>query len=102
MSRIQDYPDDYQLAACDESWRRRIGNVQYPCVLKRDVVMQKLENHFVGSVNVTYERYMFRKRIQEEGESFDQYLLLLRHAVLEPWKRNCSRIKLCVEYMRNR
>jgi hypothetical protein len=32
----------------------------------------------IGSVNVTYERYMFNRRIQETGERFDTYLGELR------------------------
>ena len=33
----------------------------------------------VGSVNVTYERYIFNRRIQESGERIETFLDELRH-----------------------
>lgn len=41
---------------------------------KIDKVTQAFENFCVGQVNVTYERYMFNRRMQENGERFDVFL----------------------------
>ena len=37
-------------------------------------VLDLLERYFIGETNETYERYLFNKREQESGESFDPYL----------------------------
>lgn len=85
MSRIPEYPYDYQLAAFVmalgedglETYNTlTLSGESEPRSL--DTIIRQLENHFVGSVNVTYERYIFRKRLQEETESIDQYLLAVR------------------------
>jgi hypothetical protein len=44
-------------------------------------VMDAFENYCVGAVNVTYERYVFNRRTQENGERFDAFLGDLRHLV---------------------
>ena len=36
-----------------------------------DIVLQKLEEFYVGNKNKIYERYMFNKRDQAAGESID-------------------------------
>ena len=41
---------------------------------KIDPIIQAFEVFCVGAVNVTYERYMFNRRIQERGERFDVFL----------------------------
>src|SRR5690606_6365525 len=41
-------------------------------------VTKILEKHFVGEVNVVYERYKFRCRVQEDAESFSTYLTDLK------------------------
>ena len=43
-----------------------------------DQVLQLLEAHCVGETNEIYERYLFNKRDQEAGESFDSYITCLR------------------------
>ena len=43
-----------------------------------DVVLKLLEDYCVGETNETYERYVFNKRDQQQGESFDTYLTSLR------------------------
>ena len=45
---------------------------------KFDVVMQKFEDHCTPRKNETYERYVFRNRIQKESESIEQYATDLR------------------------
>ena len=44
-------------------------------------VLSKMEQHFIGTMNVTYERFFFRTRTQGQGETFEQYLLALRTLV---------------------
>ena len=41
---------------------------------KIDTVVAAFETYCVGAVNVTYERYIFNKRCQENGERFDVFL----------------------------
>ena len=43
--------------------------------------MAAFEAHCVGEVNVVYERYVFYKRKQENGETFDSFLAELRRLV---------------------
>ena len=43
-----------------------------------DMVIGAFQKHCVGEVNATYERYLFNKRAQEAGESFDTFLSNLR------------------------
>ena len=45
---------------------------------KIDKVVEAFERHCIGEINVTYERYMFNRRVQEVGESFDNFLSELR------------------------
>ena len=44
-------------------------------------IMAAFEAHCVGEVNVVYERYVFYKRKQENGETFDSFLAELRKLV---------------------
>ena len=46
-----------------------------------DVVIAKFREHCVGETNVTYERYVFNKRSQDTGESFDTFLADLRRLI---------------------
>ena len=41
-------------------------------------VLEKLEAYCIGETNETCERYVFNKRDQQQGESFDSYLSALR------------------------
>ena len=43
-----------------------------------DVVLKKLEEFCIGTTNEIYERYLFNKRDQAEGESIDTYVAALR------------------------
>ena len=44
-------------------------------------VLEKLEAYCIGETNETYERYVFNKRDQQQGESFDSYLSALRSLI---------------------
>ena len=41
-------------------------------------IIESFDRYCIGEVNVTYERYIFNRRAQEPGESFDVYLGNLR------------------------
>ena len=41
-------------------------------------IVAKFDEYAIGEVNVTYERYTFNKRQQNDGETFDPYLAELR------------------------
>ena len=45
-------------------------------------VITKFESHFEPLVNVVYERYCFRTRKQQEGESIEKYLTALKTLAL--------------------
>ncbi|XP_032233946.1 uncharacterized protein LOC116616143 [Nematostella vectensis] len=50
-----------------------------------DKVLKLLEAYCIGETNETYERYVFNKREQDQGESFDSYLTCLR-----PLAKTCN------------
>ena len=39
-----------------------------------DKVTEAFQRHCIGEVNVTYERYVFNRRVQDVGEPFDTFL----------------------------
>jgi hypothetical protein len=41
---------------------------------KLDPILVAFEKFCIGAVNVTYERYVFNRRVQESGERFDVFL----------------------------
>jgi hypothetical protein len=41
---------------------------------KVDKIKEAFEKHCIGEANVTYERYVFHQRVQQPGESFDDFL----------------------------
>jgi hypothetical protein len=45
---------------------------------KIDKVLERLDRHFVGEVNETFERFKFNQRNQEMNESIDAYVSALR------------------------
>lgn len=45
---------------------------------KFDEVLKKFDEHCLSKKNETYERYVFRSRLQQPGESFDNYLTDLK------------------------
>lgn len=52
-------------------------NVNKTDLRKYSVVISKLEKHCCGSKNVILERFKLLKTRQEEGESFDEFLITL-------------------------
>ncbi len=46
-----------------------------------DHVIRAFDDHWIGETNVTYERYLLNKRVQEPSESFDSFLSELRRLV---------------------
>ena len=44
---------------------------------KYDVVKGKFENYFIKKRNVIFERAKFNQRIQEKGETVDQFITVL-------------------------
>ena len=92
--RFREQYENYELASdlTDKSQEKRaavfltcIGNDAYdvyrtmefesPEDRKRlDPVIAAFEKFCVGAVNVTYERYVFNRRIQDSGERFDAFL----------------------------
>lgn len=45
---------------------------------KYDVVMEKFDVHCTPRKNETFERYVFRSRLQQQGETFDSFLVDLK------------------------
>lgn len=45
---------------------------------KYDVVMEKFDSHWMLRKNETFERYVFRSRLQQQGETFDSFLMDLK------------------------
>jgi len=45
---------------------------------KLDKVLEKFDAHCLSKRNETYERYVFRTRMQHEGEAFDYFLTDLK------------------------
>ena len=62
-----------------------------------DFVLRTLETHFMGSVNVTYKRYVFNQRNKQDSETFETYLTVLRQLV-----RTCNYQKMTNELLRDR
>ena len=51
-------------------------NQEDKCTL--DVIIAAFDRYAIGEINKTFERYLFNKREQQEGESIDQYVAELR------------------------
>ncbi|HSN23609.1 MAG TPA: hypothetical protein VLS45_05495 [Methylomicrobium sp.] len=45
---------------------------------KVEMIMEAFKKHCIGEVNVTYERYLFHQRVQQAGESFENFCADLR------------------------
>ena len=43
-----------------------------------DKVVEAFQRHCIGEVNVTYERYIFNRRMQDVAETFDTFVADLR------------------------
>ncbi|KAF8564444.1 hypothetical protein P879_11447 [Paragonimus westermani] len=57
-------------------------------------VTEKLECHCLGFTDDTFERYKFNCRVQEPGESVDQFVQALRSTVTTCGFCNCMHDKL--------
>ena len=55
-------------------------------------IIDKIEHYAVGEVNETFERYLFHKHVQSEGETFEQFESDLRVLI-----KTCSFCENCVE-----
>ncbi|ELU06507.1 hypothetical protein CAPTEDRAFT_195620 [Capitella teleta] len=55
-------------------------------------IIEAFEKFAIGSVNVAYERFIFNKREQGEGEPFDAYLTQLRTLI-----KTCDYCETCVD-----
>ena len=54
-------------------------------------IIEQFDNFAVGEVNETYERFVFNKRDQREGETFESFLAAIRSLV-----RTCNYCENCV------
>jgi len=92
--RFREQYENYEIASdiADKSQEKRaavfltcVGNDAYDVYRamefepaenrkKLDHIIAAFEKFCVGAVNVTYERYVFHKRVQENGERFDTFL----------------------------
>ena len=52
----------------------RLSSIRRETGKKLDPIIAAFEKFCVGAVNVTYERYVFNKRMQDSGERFDAFL----------------------------
>jgi len=43
-----------------------------------DKIKEAFKRHCIGEANVTYERFLFHQRVQQPGESFDDFLADVR------------------------
>jgi len=50
-----------------------------------DNIIAKFDQHIIGRLNETYERYVFNSRAQSENENFDSYVTALRNL-----SKNCN------------
>src|SRR5215469_4141684 len=64
---------------------------------KVEKVIEAFDRHFVGQINVTYERYIFNRRIQETGETFNAFFSEIRKLV-----RSCEYSTLEESILRDR
>lgn len=62
-----------------------------------ETIKKKFEEYFIPKTNVTYERYVFNQIIQNNEESFDEFLTKLKNKI-----RNCDYEKLEDSILRDR
>jgi hypothetical protein len=55
-------------------------------------IITKFDEYAIGTVNATYERFLFNQRKQNDGESFDNFLSALRTLI-----KTCSFCDQCVD-----
>ena len=59
---------------------------------KVDEILSKFDSFAIGEVNETYERFVFNKRTQKEGESFESF-----HAAIRTLIRTCNYCEDCID-----
>ena len=55
-------------------------------------ILQKFDAYAIGEINETHERYVFNKRDQKEGESFENFLASIRSLV-----KTCNFCDNCID-----
>lgn len=82
VSRLNKQPQDYRTAMllnCIGTEALKVYNgFTFEAEPTVDAVIEKFDQHIIGTVNETYERYKFNSRQQAIDESFDAYLTTLR------------------------
>ena len=78
-------------------WRRRSKDFAEATHGDMEFVLQTLETHFMGLVNVTYMRYVFNNRNQQDSETSETCLKILRQLV-----RTCNYKEISNEVLRER
>ena len=43
-----------------------------------DIIIEKFDEYAIGKINKIYEKYLFNKRDQQEGDTFNDYIAALR------------------------
>ncbi len=88
VSRIYKQSDEYQLATFIMCLGKAGVEVYNTLSFNNEAdrqslaaVLSKMEQHFIGTMNVTYERFVIRTRTQGQGETLEQYFLALRTLV---------------------
>ncbi|KAL8581862.1 hypothetical protein ACOMHN_010236 [Nucella lapillus] len=84
LAQLDNQSQEYQTAMfthCLSDEALKVYNsfhfeVENPTVTQ---IMAKFDEFAVGEVNVTYERFMFNQRKQEEGETFEQFYSAARN-----------------------
>ena len=84
LAQLEKQSDEYQTAMfthclSDEALKIYNGfhfENENPTVTQ---IMAKFDEFAVGQVNVTYERFMFNQRKQEEGETFENFYSAIRN-----------------------
>ena len=67
--------------------------------LKCSVIMKKFDAHFLGESREFFERFKFNQRNQEDGESIEQYVTVLRTMSKSCGFCECMKDKLLIDRM---
>ncbi|XP_068696020.1 uncharacterized protein [Montipora foliosa] len=85
VARINQFEEEFQtaafLSAISEDGLELLDGMNFDPEddrKKLDAVITKFEELCIGETNETYKRYIFNRRNQEEGESIDKYVNVLR------------------------
>ncbi|KAK3779674.1 hypothetical protein RRG08_013630 [Elysia crispata] len=97
MAKMDQQPEDVKealfLHLLDDDALRTFNSFQFSSLPENRTVQEIIDqfDHFaVGDTNETYERYLFNKRKQEEGEAFDTFLADLRRKI-----KSCNFCEQC-------